>query len=160
MDFMDLALEEAKKAYREGEVPVGAVIVKDDQVIARAHNEVEQRKSPLAHGEVLAIQRASEFLSSWRLDGCQMYISLEPCPMCAGALVYARIDKVYIGARDPKRGCAGSLYNLLDQEAFNHRVEVELVEREACGKILKDFFSQLRKRNKRQKLLRNSNKLV
>lgn len=145
--FMRLAIVEAKKAETLGEVPIGAVIVKDNQVIARGHNRREQLQEPTAHAELLAIIEASRKLGSWRLTGCTLYVTLEPCPMCAGAIVLARVDRLVYGAPDPKAGCAGTLMNLVQEARFNHRAEVESgVLREACGRLLSDFFQKLRSR--------------
>ena len=143
--FMKEALKEAKKAYDNLEVPVGAVIVKDGQVIARAHNLKETKLDTTNHAEILAIQKASKKLKSWRLIGCEMYVTLEPCSMCAGALINSRIKKVYIGASDEKTGAVGSVFNLLDDYTFNHKVEVENgVMKTECQEILKKFFKELR----------------
>ena len=144
--FMKEALKEAKKAYNKLEVPVGAVIVKDGKIIARAHNLKETKYDTTKHAEILAIQKASKKLESWRLIDCEMYVTLEPCSMCAGALINARIKKVYIGALDEKTGAAGSVLNLFQDYTFNHKVEVEKgVLQTDCEKILKDFFKMLRK---------------
>ncbi len=144
--FMKLAIKEAKKAYDKEEVPVGAVIVKDGKVIARAHNLKELKNDTTCHAEILAIQKASKKLNSWRLTNCQMYVTLEPCSMCAGALINARIDKIYIGTEDPKTGACGSVLNLLQDYKFNHTVLVEkgLLQKE-CEELLKKFFKSLRK---------------
>lgn len=144
--FMKEALKEAKKAYNKLEVPVGAVIVKDGKIIARAHNLKETKYDTTKHAEILAIQKASKKLESWRLIDCEMYVTLEPCSMCAGALINARIKKVYIGALDEKTGAAGSVLNLFQDYTFNHKVEVEKgVLQTDCEKMLKDFFKMLRK---------------
>lgn len=148
-EYMKLALKEAKKAYKKLEVPVGAVIVKDGKVIAKAYNEKEEKKDTTKHAEILAIQRASKKLGTWRLNDCDMYVTLEPCSMCAGALVQSRINKVYIGAMDEKTGSCGSVLNLLTDYKFNHKVEIEYnVCKDECEKILKDFFKELRKNKK------------
>lgn len=142
---MALAILEAKKAEALGEVPIGAIIVRDGLVIARTHNLRESKASPLAHAEILAIDQASRKLGAWRLSGCSLYVTLEPCPMCAGALVQSRIDQVIYGAADPKAGCAGSLMNLLADDRFNHQPElISGVLAEECGLLLKDFFRRLR----------------
>ena len=142
---MRQALKEARKAYEKGEVPVGAVIVKDHKIIARSHNIKEIKKDTTKHAEILAIQKASKKLESWRLLDCEMYVTLEPCSMCAGALIQARIKKVYIGAMDPKTGACGSVLNLLKDYKFNHIVEIETnVMKEECENLLKDFFRLLR----------------
>ena len=144
-EFMIEAFKEAKKAYSKLELPVGAVIVKDNKIIARAHNLRETKTSSLAHAEVLCIEKACKKLNTWRLEGAQMYVTLEPCPMCAGALIQSRIDKVYIGAKDFKNGCVGSMCNILD-ENFTHKVEYEYLDNcEDCSKILTEFFKKLRK---------------
>lgn len=142
--FMKEALKEAKKAYEKLEVPVGAVIVKNGKIIARAHNLKETKKDTTKHAEILAIEKASKKLNAWRLLDCEMYITLEPCSMCAGAIINSRIKKIYIGALDEKTGAAGSVLNLFDYK-FNHKVEVEkgILQKE-CEKVLKDFFRELR----------------
>ena len=142
--FMKEALKEAKKAYEKLEVPVGAVIVKNGKIIARAHNLKETKKDTTKHAEILAIEKASKKLNAWRLLDCEMYITLEPCSMCAGAIINSRIKKIYIGALDEKTGAAGSVLNLFDYK-FNHKVEVEkgILQKE-CEKVLKDFFKELR----------------
>ena len=146
---MKQALKEAKKAYEKLEVPVGAVIVKDGKIIAKAHNLKETKTDTTKHAEILAIQKASKKLESWRLLDCEMYITLEPCSMCAGAIINSRIKKVYIGALDEKTGAAGSVLNLFEDYKFNHKVEVEKgVMQEECENILKDFFKMLRKYKK------------
>lgn len=151
-EFMKIALNEAKKAYNKGEIPVGAVIVKDDKVIAKAHNLKELKKDTTKHAEILAIQKASKKLDSWRLENCEMYVTLEPCSMCAGALIQARIKKVYIGAMDYKTGACGSVLNLLGDYKFNHIVEIEKgVLSEECENIIKDFFKELRQSKKIKK---------
>ena len=147
--FMKQALKEAKKSYEKLEVPVGAVIVKDGKIIAKAHNLKETKTDTTKHAEILAIQKASKKLESWRLLDCEMYITLEPCSMCAGAIINSRIKKVYIGALDEKTGAAGSVLNLFEDYKFNHKVEVEKgVMQEECENILKDFFKMLRKYKK------------
>ena len=147
--YMKQALKEAEKAYRKLEVPVGAIIVKNGKIIARAHNQKEEKKDTTKHAEILAIQKASKKLQSWRLIDCEMYITLEPCSMCAGAIINSRIKKIYIGANDEKTGAAGSVLNLFNDYKFNHKVEVEkeLLKKE-CEKILKEFFKELRKLKK------------
>ena len=147
--FMKQALKEAKKAYEKLEVPVVAVIVKDGKIIAKAHNLKETKTDTTKHAEILAIQKASKKLESWRLLDCEMYITLEPCSMCAGAIINSRIKKIYIGALDEKTGAAGSVLNLFEDYKFNHKVEVEKgVMQEECENILKDFFKMLRKYKK------------
>lgn len=148
-EYMKLALKEAHKAYNELEVPVGAIIVKDGKVIARAYNEKEKKKDTTKHAEILAIQKASKKLNTWRLNDCDMYVTLEPCSMCAGALIQSRIRKLYIGAMDEKTGSCGSVLNLLKDYKFNHNVEIEYgICKKECEKILKDFFKELRKQKK------------
>lgn len=147
--YMKEALKEAKKAYKELEIPVGCVIVKDDKIIARAHNQKEIKKDTTKHAEIVAIQRASKKLGAWRLENCDMYVTLEPCSMCAGALIQSRVRKVYIGTMDEKTGSCGSVFNLLEDYKFNHHVESETgLLKEECEKILKDFFVELRKSKK------------
>ncbi len=148
--FMKEALKEAIKAYEKKEVPVGAVIVKDGKVIARAHNVKEEKKDTTKHAEILVIGKASKKLESWRLSDCEMYVTLEPCSMCAGALINARIKKVYIGTMDSKTGACGSVLNLLEDYTFNHQVEVETgILQEDCEGLLKKFFRELRKTKKK-----------
>ena len=142
---MRAALREAQKAYDKKEIPVGAVIVKDDKIISRAYNLKELKNDTTKHAEILAIQKASKKLGSWRLEDCEMYVTLEPCSMCAGALIQSRIKKLYRGTMDYKTGACGSVLNLLSDYKFNHTVEVETgVLAEQCEKILKDFFKELR----------------
>lgn len=150
--YMKEALKQAKKAYAIEESPIGCIIVYKDTIIARAYNKRNKKKSTLAHAELLAIQKASKVLGDWRLEECTMYITLEPCQMCAGAIVQARITKVVIGARNPKAGCAGSVLNLLEMKEFNHQVEVErgILEKE-CSNIMKLFFKELREKRKLEK---------
>ena len=144
--FMKEALKEAQKAYKELEIPVGCVIVRDGKIIARAHNQKEKKKDTTKHAEILAIQKASKKIKAWRLENCEMYVTLEPCSMCAGALIQSRIKKVYIGTMDEKTGSCGSVLNLLEDYKFNHHVECETgILEEECKKILKDFFADLRK---------------
>ena len=150
--FMKEALKEAKKAYDKLEVPVGAVIVKDGKIIARAHNLKERRLDTTKHGEMLAIQKASKKLKSWRLLDCEMYVTLEPCSMCSGAIINSRIKKIYIGTLDEKTGAAGSVFNLFEDYTFNHKVEVEKgIMKEECENLLKSFFKMLRKLKKEEK---------
>lgn len=147
--WMRLALHEAEIALAEGEVPVGAVIVHDGLVIAAAHNQREQLRDPTAHAEMIALTQAAAALGTWRLEDCAMYVTLEPCPMCAGALVQARIPRVAYGAADPKAGAVESLYRLLDDPRLNHRALVVAgVMAEECGSILTRFFQQRRRENK------------
>lgn len=143
--WMKHAIEEANKAEAIGEVPIGAVIVKDGEVIASGYNLRETTKNAAAHAEMLAIEKACETIDAWRLSDCTLYVTLEPCPMCAGAIVQARIPRVVYGARDPKAGCAGTLMNLLDESRFNHRSEVLAgCMAEECGSQLTTFFRGLR----------------
>lgn len=144
--FMKEALKEAKKAYKKLEVPVGCVIVKEGQIIARAHNLKETKLDTTKHAEIIAIQKASKKLNSWRLLDCEMYVTLEPCSMCTGAIINSRIKKLYIGTKDPKTGACGSVLNLLEDYTFNHKVEVKReVMKDECEEILKSFFKELRK---------------
>lgn len=143
--YMKLAIEEAKKAQKLGEVPIGAIIVKNNEVIASAHNLRETAQLPTAHAEHIAIECASKVVGSWRLEECKLYVTLEPCVMCAGAIVMSRIPKVVYGATDPKGGCSGSLMNLLEESRFNHRAEViKGVLEQECGDLLRNFFRELR----------------
>lgn len=143
--FMKEAIKEAKKAYKKLEIPVGAVIVKDGKIIARAHNQKETKMDTTKHAEILAIQKASKKLGMWRLLDCEMYVTLEPCSMCAGAIINSRIKKVYIGTSDEKTGAVGSVFNLFDDYTFNHKVEFEKgILQEECEQILKQFFKELR----------------
>ena len=147
--FMKEALKEAKKAYDKLEIPVGAVIVKDGKIIARAHNLKETKKDTTNHAEILAIKKASKKLDSWRLLDCEMYVTLEPCAMCAGAIIQSRIKKIYIGTLDEKTGASGSVLNVFEYP-INHQVEVEKgILKENCENILKDFFKMLRKYKKK-----------
>ena len=146
------ALKEAKKALDKEEVPVGAIIVKDGKIISRAHNIKECKKDATCHAEILAIQKACKKLGSWRLLDCEMYVTLEPCPMCAGALIQSRIKKLYIGTDDNKTGACGSVLNLLEDYKFNHKIEVKkYILKEETEKILKEFFKYLRERKKSKK---------
>lgn len=148
--FMQEALKEAKKAYDKLEVPVGCVIVKNGEIIAKAHNLKETKTDATNHAEILAIQKACKKLKSWRLLDCEMYITLEPCSMCAGAIINSRIKKIYIGALDEKTGAVGSVFNLFEDYKFNHKVEIEKnILKDDCEKILKDFFKELRKQKKK-----------
>nr|WP_285877028.1 tRNA adenosine(34) deaminase TadA [Fictibacillus phosphorivorans] len=150
--FMQLALKEAKKAADIGEVPIGAVLIKDEEIISKAHNlrEVEQRA--IAHAELLAIDQACKENGAWRLEGTTLYVTLEPCAMCAGAIVLSRVNRVVYGAKDPKGGCAGTLMNLLEEDRFNHQCEVVSgVKEEECREILSTFFRNLRDRKRKEK---------
>ncbi len=146
-EFMKIALKEANKAYLKKEVPIGAVIVKDGRVISRAHNLRELKQSATAHAELLCIEKACRKLNSWRLDNCVMYVTLEPCAMCAGAINQSRISKVYFGAVDPKNGCVGSVCNILN-ENLTVKVEYEYIQNEECSNIITSFFKDLRKEKK------------
>jgi tRNA(adenine34) deaminase len=147
---MKLALDEAERAFHEDEVPVGAVIVHNERVVARAHNQREQLRDPTAHAEMIAITQAAEALGSWRLDGCTLYVTLEPCPMCAGAILQARIPTVVYGAADPKAGAVHTLYRLLDDTRLNHRTQsVAGVLADECGQILSRFFQRQRQLGKK-----------
>lgn len=143
--WMGEALAEAAKAADIGEVPIGAVIVKDGGIVGRGHNRREADKDPTFHAEMIAIREAARRLGGWRLAGCTLYVTIEPCPMCAGAILMARIDRAVYGAADPKAGCAGTLYDLLTDKRFNHRSEVTAGVREAeCGAIIREFFQNKR----------------
>lgn len=145
--FMRVAINQALKALEKDEVPIGACIVLDGKVIARAHNLVENAQDATAHAEVLAIKKACKKLNSWRLDGAELYVTVEPCSMCAGAIANARIKKVYFGAHEKKSGCAESLYPILSNNGLNHTVEVEGgIEGEYCANLLKDYFKSKRKK--------------
>jgi len=145
--FMKVALEEARKAYNKAETPVGAIIVKDDEIVSRGHNLRESLHDPTAHAELLAIKDAAAKLGRWRLTDCTVYVTLEPCAMCSGAMILARIKRLVYGASDPKAGTVGSLMNLLSHEKLNHQVEVESgVLAKECGAILSEFFSSRRKK--------------
>ncbi|ANB85716.1 MULTISPECIES: tRNA adenosine(34) deaminase TadA [Bacillus] len=147
--YMREAIKEAKKAEAKGEVPIGAVLVLHDEIVARAHNLRETEQRSLAHAEMLAIDEACRRLGTWRLEDAVLYVTLEPCPMCAGAVVLSRVDKVVFGAFDPKGGCAGTLMNLLQEERFNHQAEVVSgVLGEECGEMLSAFFRKLRRQKK------------
>ena len=150
--YMKEALNEAQKAFAIEEVPVGAIIVKDGKIIARAHNEKETKNDATLHAEIQVIKKACKKLKSWRLLDCEMYVTLEPCSMCAGALINSRIKKLYIGTNDMKTGACGSVLNLLEDYKFNHKIEVEkYILKDECEKILKDFFKYLREKNKSEK---------
>lgn len=144
--YMRSALREAQKAYKKLEIPVGAIIVKDGKIIARGYNSKEEKKDTTNHAEIIAIKKASKKLQNWRLNGCEMYVTLEPCAMCAGAIINSRIDKIYIGAMDQKTGACGSVLNLLEDYKFNHKVEIKYgIMQQECEQILKTFFKELRK---------------
>ena len=149
--YMKQAIKQAKKAYAIDEVPIGCIIVRDEdgKVIARGYNRRNTDKNTLSHAELNAIRKASKKLGDWRLEGCTMYVTLEPCQMCAGALMQSRIDRVVIGSMNPKAGCAGSVLNLLEMDGFNHKVEViRGVLQEECSIMLSDFFRELREKKK------------
>lgn len=147
--YMKAAIAQAKRAYRLGEVPIGCVIVYEGKIIGRGYNRRNTDKNTLCHAEITAIRRASKVMGDWRLENCTMYVTLEPCQMCAGAIVQARIPEVMIGCMNPKAGCAGSIYNLLQEPAFNHQVSLfKGVLEEECSQMLKDFFRSLRTRLK------------
>lgn len=150
--YMKEAMKQARKAYKLGEVPIGCVIVYQDQIIARGYNRRNTDKNTLSHAEITAINRASKKIGDWRLEECTLYVTLEPCQMCAGAIVQARIPSVVIGCMNPKAGCAGSILNLLNMSEFNHQVNVTrgVLEQE-CSVMLKQFFKELRIRNKLEK---------
>lgn len=151
-DFMREAIKEAKKAEERNEVPIGAVIVMEGKIVARAYNLRENEQNAIAHAELLAIDRACKDIGSWRLEESTLYVTLEPCPMCAGAIILARVKRVVYGAADPKGGCCGTLMNLLGDERFNHQSEVTsgVLEKE-CGQMLSDFFRKIRDRKKLEK---------
>ena len=148
--YMKEALKEAQKSYNKEEIPVGAVIVKDGKIIGRGHNLKETKNDTTKHAEIIAIKKASKKLKSWRLTGCTMYVTLEPCTMCAGALIQARLDKVVIGTMDEKTGACGSVLNVVEDYKFNHRVEIEkgVMEKE-CKSIIQEFFKKLRGKKKK-----------
>lgn len=147
--YMKAAIREAKKAYALGEVPIGCVIVYEGKIIGRGYNRRIVDKNVLSHAEINAVKKACKKMGDWRLEGCTMYVTLEPCPMCAGAIVQARIPRVKIGSMNPKAGCAGSVMNLLDEKGFNHQVEMETgLLGEECSQMLKQFFRELRKKGK------------
>ena len=150
--FMREAIRQAGKAAAIGDVPIGCVIVHEGKIIARGYNRRNKEKTVLAHAELLAMRKACKKIGDWRLEECTMYVTLEPCQMCAGAIVQARIGRVVIGSMNPKAGCAGSILNLLDMKEFNHQVEVETgVLREECSEILSSFFKRLREEHKIRK---------
>ena len=156
--YMREAIKQAKKAAAIGEVPIGCVIVYEDRIIARGYNRRNTDKNTLAHAELAAIRKASKKLGDWRLEGCTMYVTLEPCQMCAGALVQSRISRVVIGSMNPKAGCGGSVLNLLQMDAFNHQVDVTRgVLEEECSQMLSSFFRELRARKKRKPLEEKEN---
>ncbi len=150
--YMKLAIEEAKKATDLDEVPIGAVLVLEGEVIAKAHNLRETQQRSIAHAELLAIDKACKRIGSWRLENTTLYVTLEPCAMCSGAIVLSRVSRVVFGARDPKGGCAGTLMNLLEEQRFNHQAEVVPgVCEEECGQLLRSFFKEIRRKKKEAK---------
>ncbi|MBO7401798.1 MAG: tRNA adenosine(34) deaminase TadA [Lachnospiraceae bacterium] len=150
--YMKKALSLAKRAAKLGEVPIGCVIVCNGEIVGTGYNKRKTKKTTLAHAELLAIDKASRKLGDWRLEGCTMYVTLEPCQMCSGAIVQARLDRVVIGAMNPKAGCAGSILNLLQRPEFNHQVEITYdVLKDECSKVLSDFFANLRIKLKEEK---------
>ena len=151
--FMREAIKLAKKAYQLGEVPIGCVIVFENRIIGRGYNRRNTDKNTLAHAEISAINKASKKMGDWRLEGCTLYVTLEPCQMCAGAIVQSRITEVVMGSMNPKAGCGGSVLNILQMEEFNHQAIVRrgILENE-CSQILKEFFKDLRQRNKEEKI--------
>ena len=155
--YMKEAIRQAKKAAALKEVPIGCVIVYDGRIIARGYNRRTVDKNVLAHAEIIAMRKACRILGDWRLEGCTMYVTLEPCPMCAGAIVQARIPEVVMGCMNPKAGCAGSILNILEMPQFNHQVKVTrgILETE-CSQMLKTFFEELRIRNKQEKEARKA----
>ena len=149
-NYVKEAIRQAKKAYAMEETPIGCVLVHDGKIIARGYNKRNKKKNTLAHAELIVINKASRVLGDWRLEECTMYVTLEPCPMCAGAIVQARIPKVVIGSMNPKAGCAGSVLNLLDMPGFNHRVEVVRgILEEPCSGLMSSFFKELRLKHKK-----------
>ena len=157
LKYMKAALSEAKKAKALGEVPIGCVIVFEGKIIGRGYNRRNTDKTTLAHAEISAIKKASKKMGDWRLEGCTLYVTLEPCQMCSGAIVQARIDRVVMGSMNPKAGCGGSVLNILQMPQFNHQVQVTkgVLEPE-CSKILTDFFKELRIRNKEEKIMKST----
>ena len=150
--YMKEALKQANKAYLLGEVPIGCVIVYEGKIISRGYNRRNTDKNTLAHAEITAINKASKKIGDWRLEGCTLYVTLEPCQMCAGAIVQARIPEVVMGSMNPKAGCGGSILNILEMPEFNHQVQVERgVLAEACTQMLTTFFRELRERNRLEK---------
>lgn len=148
---MQEAIREAQKAEAIDEVPIGAVVVFQEQVIGRGHNLRETTQDPTTHAEIIAIRQAAQQLNSWRLEGCSLYVTLEPCPMCAGAILQARMERVIYGASDPKAGCVGTLMNLLRDDRFNHQAEVIAgIEQATCSQLLTNFFQRLRQKKKQR----------
>ena len=150
--YMREAIRQARKAYKLDETPIGCVIVHDGQIIGRGYNRRNTDKSPLAHAEISAIKKASRKLGDWRLEECTLYVTLEPCQMCAGAIIQSRVTRVVVGCMNPKAGCAGSVLNLLDVKAFNHQAQLTTgVLEEECSALMTGFFRELRERKKMQK---------
>ena len=148
--YMKEAIKQAKKAYAIDETPIGCVIVYEDKIIARGYNRRNTDKSTLAHAEITAIKKACKKLGDWRLEGCTLYVTLEPCPMCAGAIVQSRIDRVIVGSMNPKAGCAGSVLNILQTDGFNHQTELTTgIIKEECSQLMTSFFKELRMRKKK-----------
>lgn len=150
--YMKEAIKQAKKAYKLGEVPIGCVIVYKDEIIGKGYNRRNTDKNTLSHAEIIAIKRASKKMGDWRLEDCIMYVTLEPCQMCSGAIVQSRMKEIVIGSMNPKAGCAGSVLNLLQMEEFNHQVTIKSgILQEDCTNLLKKFFKELRIKNKEQR---------
>lgn len=148
-DYMREAVRQAKKAYAKEETPIGCVIVREGKIIARGYNKRNEKRNTLAHAELIAINKASRVVGDWRLEDCTMYVTLEPCPMCAGAIVQARVSRVVIGSMNPKAGCAGSVTNLLCMDGLNHQVEIQTgVLEDECSRLMSGFFRELRLRKK------------
>lgn len=159
--YMKEALKQAKKAYALGEVPIGCVIVHEGKIIGRGYNRRNTDKNTLAHAEITAINKASKKIGDWRLEECTLYVTLEPCQMCAGAIVQARIPEVVMGCMNPKAGCAGSILNILEHPSFNHQVSVTRgILEEECSEMLKTFFTELRIRNKAEKEAKKAEQLT
>lgn len=146
MNYLEEAIKQAKTAYKKNEVPIGAVIVYKNKIIAKAYNKREKTQNALHHAEILAIEKACKKLKSWRLDECDLYVTLEPCPMCAGAILNSRINKVIIGCLDPAHGAVVSKYNLLTDGILNHKTKIEINENETCKQLLTSFFAKARKK--------------
>ena len=157
--YMRAALREAAKAALIGEVPIGCVIVCDGKIVGRGYNRRNTKHTTLAHAELIAIDKASRKLGDWRLEGCTLYVTLEPCQMCSGAIVQSRIDRVVVGTMNPKAGCAGSILNILQDDRFNHQVELTTgILKEECTAVLQDFFVHLRARNKAARMAEKAEK--
>lgn len=154
--YMKEALKEAKKAYRLGEVPIGCVIVYEGKIIGKGYNRRNTDKSTLSHAEITAIKKASKYIGDWRLEGCTLYVTLEPCQMCSGAIIQARVDRVVMGSMNPKAGCGGSLLNILENDLFNHQALVTRgILDDECSALLTTFFKELRVRVKLEKAMKN-----